>query len=81
MSASMLLQGFSLVVSLTLTFTSSAGLITRAAPPVVDLGYVQLQGATNTSTNVTSWLGIRYAAPPVGEFPRPVFLRVYEMLI
>jgi hypothetical protein len=77
----MLLQGFSLVISLALASTSSAGLTSRADPPVIDLGYVQLQGATNTSTNVTSWLGIRYAAPPVGKFSKPVFLRVYEILI
>ncbi|KAK1229851.1 hypothetical protein PQX77_007069 [Marasmius sp. AFHP31] len=36
-------------------------------PPTVDLGYAKYQGAFTDTTNVTSFLGIRYAAPPVGD--------------
>lgn len=35
---------------------------------VVDLGYEQYQGVANQSTNLTTWKGIRYAAPPIGSF-------------
>ncbi|KAK7032240.1 hypothetical protein VNI00_013198 [Paramarasmius palmivorus] len=34
---------------------------------IVDLGYAQYQGVFDVSTNTTSFFGIRYAAPPVGE--------------
>ncbi|KAG9225197.1 hypothetical protein CCMSSC00406_0007028 [Pleurotus cornucopiae] len=34
---------------------------------VVDLGYAEYRGATNASTNVTTFLSIRYAAPPTQE--------------
>ncbi|KAG0695327.1 Alpha/Beta hydrolase protein [Suillus ampliporus] len=30
-------------------------------------GYAQYQGSVDTATNITSFLGIRYAAPPVGD--------------
>ncbi|KAG2139721.1 hypothetical protein DEU56DRAFT_911985 [Suillus clintonianus] len=36
------------------------------ATPIVDLGYAQYQGSVDTVTNTTSFLGIRYAAPPLG---------------
>ncbi|KAH7920072.1 alpha/beta-hydrolase [Leucogyrophana mollusca] len=43
--------------------------------PTVDLGYASYQGSVDTATNITSFLGIRYAAPPVGDLrwaaPRP----------
>ncbi|KAG7095881.1 hypothetical protein E1B28_006570 [Marasmius oreades] len=46
-----------------------------SAAPVIDLGYAKYQGIFNETTNVTSFLGMRYAAPPVGELrwqaPRP----------
>lgn len=35
--------------------------------PVIDLGYAQYQGSTDPATNITSYLGIRYGAPPTGE--------------
>ncbi|KAJ7069667.1 Alpha/Beta hydrolase protein [Mycena amicta] len=37
-----------------------------SAKPVVDLGYASYQGVVDESTNITSFLGIRYAAPPTG---------------
>ncbi|KIJ61006.1 hypothetical protein HYDPIDRAFT_169905 [Hydnomerulius pinastri MD-312] len=36
-----------------------------ASAPTVDLGYAQYQGAVDTTTNTTSFLGIRYAPVPV----------------
>ncbi|KAH7920073.1 alpha/beta-hydrolase [Leucogyrophana mollusca] len=43
--------------------------------PTVDLGYASYQGSVDTASNTTSFLGIRYAAPPVGDLrwaaPRP----------
>ncbi|KAJ7683203.1 Alpha/Beta hydrolase protein [Mycena rosella] len=35
--------------------------------PVVDLGYAQYQGTVNTANNITNFLGIRYAAAPLGD--------------
>ncbi|KAJ8083136.1 hypothetical protein AAF712_007218 [Marasmius tenuissimus] len=35
--------------------------------PIVDLGYAKYQGVFNDTTNVTSFMGIRYAAAPVGD--------------
>ncbi|KAG1895878.1 Alpha/Beta hydrolase protein [Suillus fuscotomentosus] len=48
----------------TLTFLALAALATANAP-IVDLGYAQYQGSVDTTTNTTSFLGIRYAAPPL----------------
>jgi hypothetical protein len=36
---------------------------------IVDLGYAQYQGAVDTSTNLTTFVGIRYAAAPIGVCP------------
>ncbi|KAJ7649060.1 alpha beta-hydrolase [Mycena polygramma] len=35
--------------------------------PIIDLGYAQYQGQVDTTTNVTTFLGICYLAPPLGE--------------
>ncbi|KAH7906562.1 Alpha/Beta hydrolase protein [Hygrophoropsis aurantiaca] len=35
--------------------------------PIVDLGYAEYQGAVDPSTNITSFLSIRYASPPTGD--------------
>ncbi|KAF8168656.1 Alpha/Beta hydrolase protein [Mycena galopus ATCC 62051] len=40
--------------------------VVQAATPVVDLGYSQYQGMVD-STNTTTFLGIRYAAAPMGD--------------
>lgn len=44
------------------------GLCTTAASvsPLVDVGYSKYQG-TKLLNGITQWLGIRYAAPPVGD--------------
>jgi carboxylesterase type B len=41
--------------------------LASANAPVIDLGYAQYQGSVDTVTNTTSFLGIRYAAPPLGN--------------
>ncbi|KAJ7039594.1 Alpha/Beta hydrolase protein [Mycena alexandri] len=35
--------------------------------PVIDLGYAKYQGVVDTNLNLTSFRGIRYAAPPTGK--------------
>ncbi|CAK5266629.1 unnamed protein product [Mycena citricolor] len=50
---------------LSLALVGSA--LAQVQSPVIDLGYAQYQGAVNTTTNITSLIGIRYAAPPVGD--------------
>ncbi|KAJ7122163.1 Alpha/Beta hydrolase protein [Mycena epipterygia] len=35
--------------------------------PIVDLGYAYYQGMVDTASNITNFLGIRYAAPPLGD--------------
>ncbi|TDZ29463.1 Para-nitrobenzyl esterase [Colletotrichum spinosum] len=45
----------------------------HAVDPLVDLGYTKLQGVAEAG-GATRWLGVRYAAPPVGplRFAAPV---------
>ncbi|KAI0194576.1 alpha/beta-hydrolase [Astrocystis sublimbata] len=40
--------------------------VAEAANPRVDLGYVQYEGLSDTTLNITTFFGIRYAAPPTG---------------
>lgn len=40
----------------------------KANSLVVDLDYAQYQGVYDETTNVTNYHGIRYAAPPTGQF-------------
>ena len=40
--------------------------LVSAVGPLVNLGYTQLQGVAQ-SQGITQWLGVRYAAPPVGQ--------------
>ncbi|KAJ7622210.1 Alpha/Beta hydrolase protein [Roridomyces roridus] len=35
--------------------------------PVIDLGYARYQGTVDIATNITNFLGIRYAAAPLGD--------------
>lgn len=50
------------------------GGVTLAVDPLVKLNYTSYEG-TALSNGVTQWLGLRYAAPPVGDLrfaaPRP----------
>ncbi|KAJ7319041.1 Alpha/Beta hydrolase protein [Mycena albidolilacea] len=41
--------------------------ILLARAQTVDLGYAQYQGIVNTASNITHFLGIRYAAAPLGD--------------
>ncbi|KAK7032239.1 hypothetical protein VNI00_013197 [Paramarasmius palmivorus] len=52
--------------ALSLPDSKQRSLATNDAP-IVDLGYAQYQGVFDSDTNTTSYLGVRYAAPPVGE--------------
>ncbi|KAG7095884.1 hypothetical protein E1B28_006573 [Marasmius oreades] len=46
---------------------ASAQLAQNISPPIVDLGYAKYEGVFNGTTNVTSFLGMRFAAAPIGE--------------
>ena len=50
------------------TIFVSATTAANTTAPIVDLGYAQYQGYFDAQTNITNFLGIRYAAPPVGEY-------------
>ncbi|KAJ7163564.1 Alpha/Beta hydrolase protein [Mycena crocata] len=49
--------------------------INANASPIIDLSYARYQGTVDASTNITTFLGIRYAAAPTGDLrfraPRP----------
>lgn len=48
---------------------------TNDLSPVIDLGYAQYQGSFDSSSNISYFLGVRYAQPPTGEY------RVCSLLI
>lgn len=52
-----------LLIALSFHVASSPG-----AAQIVDLGYAQYQGTVDSADNQTQFLGIRYAAPPLGKF-------------
>ncbi|KAG2139720.1 Alpha/Beta hydrolase protein [Suillus clintonianus] len=67
-SVSFASMGLKMLIKVNLLAISQALLALEAlATPIVDLGYAQYQGSVDTVTNTTSFLGIRYAAPPLGE--------------
>ena len=48
---------------------ASSDVFASIAPgPIVDLGYARYTGSFNATTNTTNYLGIRYAAPPIGRY-------------
>ncbi|KAI5115695.1 hypothetical protein M0805_004464, partial [Coniferiporia weirii] len=53
------------LASSTLIFANVLG-YAISSPQAVDLGYATYQATLNTTSNVTSFLGIRYASPPSG---------------
>jgi len=57
-----LLQTIATAVLLTVPFAGAQ------TSPIVNLGYAQYQGAVNTANNISHFLGIRYAAAPLGDF-------------
>ncbi|KAF8824788.1 hypothetical protein HHX47_DHR7000555 [Lentinula edodes] len=53
-----------------LAYSSSSSVATqnpRLQGPIVDVTYAQFQGAFDPETNVTNFLGIRYATSPTGD--------------
>ncbi|KLO13411.1 alpha/beta-hydrolase [Schizopora paradoxa] len=56
------------------TFAAAVNASTNATQ-VVDLGYAKYKATLDPSTNVTNFLGIRFAAPPIGKLrfqaPKP----------
>ncbi|KAJ7036784.1 Alpha/Beta hydrolase protein [Mycena alexandri] len=40
----------------------------KSSPPIVDLGYAKYQGFVDTTTNITTFLGMRYAAAPIRDW-------------
>ena len=50
-----------------LLLVSTAMFVSANDPQIANLGYAQYQGSFNPSTNVTSFIGIRFTAPPVGK--------------
>ncbi|KFX85802.1 hypothetical protein V490_09398 [Pseudogymnoascus sp. VKM F-3557] len=58
---------FVAAVSCLLAETAATPILPRSdAPPIVDLGYSQYEGTT-LSSKVNQYLGLRFAAPPVGN--------------
>ena len=56
---------------LSATLSVLAALVSTAradSPQIVDLGYAIYQGTFNSTSNITDFFSIRYAAPPVGTF-------------
>lgn len=61
--------GFLLVAAASSFFPPNVlGISTGSTPPIVDLGYAKYAGTFNATTDITQFLGIRYAAPPTGMF-------------
>ncbi|KAF6832198.1 carboxylesterase [Colletotrichum plurivorum] len=49
---------------------AAAGLVApgvQAVNPLVDVGYAKFQGAASAELGVTTWKGIQFGAPPVGD--------------
>ncbi|EJC97529.1 alpha/beta-hydrolase [Fomitiporia mediterranea MF3/22] len=44
-----------------------ASVVRADSPQVVDLGYAIYQGTFNSTSNITDFFAVRYAAPPVGK--------------
>lgn len=56
------------LVALSFLMSNVVGCSCDATPPEVDLGYARYSGTFDEVTKTTRFLGIRYAAPPTGEF-------------
>ncbi|KAJ7074631.1 Alpha/Beta hydrolase protein [Mycena amicta] len=52
-------------MKISVILSSCLGVI--AAGPVVNLGYAKYEGSIDAQNNITSFLGVRYAAPPTGN--------------
>ncbi|KAJ7465886.1 Alpha/Beta hydrolase protein [Mycena latifolia] len=63
----MLLQNLIRSTAICALLLGAGPAVDAAATPIIDLGYARYQGTIDTSTNITTFLGIRYAAAPTGE--------------
>ncbi|KAJ7448576.1 alpha beta-hydrolase [Mycena latifolia] len=61
------LQNLSRVCATAVAVLLATPLARAQTSPIVDLGYAQYQGTVNSANNIANFLGIRYAAPPVGD--------------
>ena len=52
----------------TFLMNATTAINTNVTAPIVDLGYARYQGYFDAQTNITNFLSIRYAAPPLGEY-------------
>jgi hypothetical protein len=64
---------------LLLALQALASPVATITASTVNLGYAQYQGSVDTATNTTSFLGIRYAAPPVGTSSTFVCCMQYQL--
>ncbi|KAL1742073.1 Alpha/Beta hydrolase protein [Schizophyllum fasciatum] len=64
----MLLQLKDSLAILLAVFQPALNVPSVAAGPAVDLGYATYEGAFDSESNITQFLGMRYAAPPTGDF-------------
>ena len=55
-------------LKLLVALASNVLLASADSPQIVDLGYATYQGTLSSATNVTSFFGVRFAAPPLGKF-------------
>ncbi|KAG2751792.1 alpha/beta-hydrolase [Suillus brevipes Sb2] len=55
------------ILQLLLALQALASPVATPTASTVNLGYAQYQGSVDTATNITSFFGIRYAAPPLGD--------------
>jgi hypothetical protein len=69
--ALLLSSQFVLIQVVTLLLLSLNAIATDTSP-IVNLGYAQYQGYRNESSNMTIFLGMRYAAPPTGWLMQPI---------
>ncbi|KAF2102205.1 alpha/beta-hydrolase [Rhizodiscina lignyota] len=62
-----MLLSFRLLAACFLSRTLASPIAPYGENLVVDLGYGRFQGVKNETAGVTTWFGIRYAAPPTGS--------------
>jgi hypothetical protein len=61
------LSVFASLFSVATAVAADHGHLSARDVPVVDVGTAQYQGVYNSTTNVTSYWGIRFAASPTGQ--------------
>jgi hypothetical protein len=45
---------------------AALALVNADSPQTVNLGFAAYEGTLSSTTNITSFFGVRYAAPPLG---------------